>query len=187
MSTIDIILLIPLAWGAFMGFRKGLVLELASLVGLILGIYGAIKFSGFTADKLIQYVDITQEWLGLLSFLVTFILIILVVFILARILDKTLKAVALGLVNRLLGLLFGALKFALIVSTAMYFFQNLNTKFQFTDDNFTEESVLWEPLQKVVTPFRELLEDFEISKVKEKAQEIKTDLKEKAKDLKLSD
>lgn len=186
MSTVDIILLIPLAWGAFMGFKKGLVLELASLVGLILGIYGAIKFSDFTAEKLIQHVEITQEWLGLLSFLITFIVIVFAIFILARLLDKALKLVALGLVNRLLGLLFGTLKFALIVSTAMYFFQNMNTKFQFTDDNFTEESVLWEPLQKVVTPFRDLLKDFEISKVKEKANEIKTDIKEKAKEISLT-
>ena len=64
MSKIDIILIIPLLWGAFMGFRKGLVLELASLVGLILGIYGAIKFCDFTAEKLIEYVEVSEEWPG---------------------------------------------------------------------------------------------------------------------------
>ena len=81
MSQIDIILIIPLLWGAVMGFKKGLVLELASLVGLVLGIYGAIKFSDYTAEKLKQYVEITQEWLGLISFLVTFVLIVFAVFL----------------------------------------------------------------------------------------------------------
>lgn len=187
MSKVDIILLIPIAWGAFMGFRKGLVLELASLVGLVLGIYGAIKFSDFTAEKLVQHVEITQEWLGLLSFLITFIIIVFAVFILARLLDKALKLVALGTVNRLLGLLFGALKFAIIVSTAMYFFQNINAKFQFTEESFTQESVLWSPLQQVVSPFKELLQDFEISTVEEKANEITNDLKEKAREIELDD
>ncbi len=183
MSTIDIILLIPLAWGAFNGFRKGLILELASLVGLILGIYGAIKFSDFTAEKLTNHIDVTQEWLGLVSFLITFIAIVIAVFILARILDKTLKLIALGFVNRLLGLLFGTLKFALIVSTGMYFFQNLNTKFEFTQKGFEEESILWQPIQSIVSPFKELLENFEISSAKEKATEIQQELEEKAEEL----
>ncbi|MBL4710120.1 MAG: CvpA family protein [Flavobacteriales bacterium] len=172
MSKIDIILIIPLLWGAFMGFRKGLVLELASLVGLILGIYGAIKFSDFTAEKLTKYVDVSQDWLGLMSFLITFIIIVFVVFIFAKILDKTLKMVALGLVNRILGLVFGTLKFALILSTFLYFFENTNNKFDFVEADFAQESILWEPMQQVTAPFKTLLEEFEVEKVKEKATEL---------------
>lgn len=167
MSKIDIILIIPLLWGAFMGFRKGLILELASLVGLILGIYGAIKLSGFTAEKLTEYFNVTTEWLGLISFLITFIGIVFAVFLFAKILDKTLKLVALGFVNRLLGLLFGVLKYALIVSTLLYFFENINKKFSLTEDDFMAESILWEPMKTAIAPFKELLEDFEIEKLKE--------------------
>lgn len=172
MSKIDIILIIPLIWGAFMGFRKGLILELASLVGLILGIYGAIRFSDYTAKKLIEYVDVTQEWLGLISFLVTFVLIVFAVFLFARILDKALKLVALGLINRLLGLLFGLLKYALILSTLLYFFENINTKFQLTETNYREKSLLWEPMEMLVAPFQQMLTDFEIDKVKEEADQL---------------
>lgn len=172
MSKIDIILIIPLLWGAFMGFRKGLVLELASFVGLILGIYGAIKLSDFTAEKLTEYVEVSREWLGLLSFLITFILIVFSVFILAKILDKTLKMVALGLVNRLLGLVFGVLKYALILSVLLYFFENTNRKFGFVESDFAKESILWKPMEKVTAPFKTLLEEFEVDKVKEKAIEL---------------
>lgn len=178
MNKVDIVLLIPLLWGAFMGFRKGLVLELASLVGLILGIYGAIKFSGFTAEKLTEFVEVSEEWLGLLSFLITFIGIVFAVFIFARILDRTLKMVALGFVNRLLGLVFGLLKYALIVSTLMYFFENMNKKFKLTEDDFIEKSVLWEPLKTAIAPFKTLLEDFEIDKDPIKQLEENNPLKE---------
>lgn len=183
MNQLDIILIIPLLWGAVMGFKKGLVLELASLVGLIFGIYGAIKFSDYTADKLIQYVDITQQWLGLISFLVTFVAIVFGIFLLARILNKALKLVALGTVNRILGLVFGTLKFALIISTALYFFENINRKFEFVEKDFAQESLLYEPIKLATAPFQELMEDFEISKVKEKANEIKNTVEEKAEDL----
>ncbi|MFT7085998.1 MAG: membrane protein required for colicin V production [Vicingaceae bacterium] len=183
MSQIDIILIIPLLWGAIMGFKKGLVLELASLVGLVLGIYGAIKFSDYTAEKLIQYVDITQEWLGLISFLVTFVLIVFAVFLAARLLNKALKLVALGFVNRVLGLLFGSLKFAIIISTVLYFFENMNKKFDFVSTDYAEESILYQPIKLATQPFKELLEDFEISKVKEKANDLKNGIEEKVDDL----
>lgn len=183
MSQIDIILIIPLLWGAVMGFKKGLVLELASLVGLILGIYGAIKFSDYTAEKLTQYVDITQEWLGLISFLVTFIGIVFGVFLLAKILNKALKLVALGTVNRILGLLFGTIKFALIVSIGLYLFENMNRKFEFVEKDFAKESLLYEPIKLATAPFKELMEDFEISKVKEKANDFKNSVEKKVEDL----
>ena len=38
MSTFDFFLAIPIAYGAFQGFRKGLLLELVSLVALVLAI-----------------------------------------------------------------------------------------------------------------------------------------------------
>ena len=183
MSQIDIILIIPLLWGAVMGFKKGLILELASLVGLILGIYGAIKFSDYTAEKLAQYVEITQEWLGLISFLVTFIAIVFGVFLLAKILNKALKLVALGTVNRILGLLFGTLKFALIVSIGLYFFENMNRKFEVVEKDFAKESMLYEPIKLATAPFKELMEDFEISKVKEKANDFKNSVEKKVEDL----
>ena len=183
MSQIDIILIIPLLWGAVMGFKKGLVLELASLVGLILGIYGAIKFSDYTAEKLVQFVDITQEWLGLISFLVTFVGIVLGVFLAARILNKALKLVALGTANRVLGLAFGTLKFALIISTALYFFENINRKFDFVEQDFAEQSLLYESIKLTTAPFKELMEDFEISAVQEKANDFKNTVEEKVEEL----
>lgn len=172
MGKIDIILAIPLLWGAFMGFKKGLILELASLVGLILGIYGAIKFSDFTAEKLVEYVSISQEWVGLISFLVTFIVIVFSVFLFAKILDKALKLVALGMVNRLLGLLFGVLKYALILSVLLYFFETLNRQFNFVEEPKEKKSLLYEPLLKVTMPFKSLMENFEIDEVKKEAEKL---------------
>ena len=61
---LDIILAIPLIWGAFMGFKKGLILELASIVALVLGIYGAVKFSDLTADYLNSYFEISSNWIS---------------------------------------------------------------------------------------------------------------------------
>ena len=56
MNYIDIFLLVPLLWGAFKGFKKGLIIEVVSLIALGLGIWGGVHFSDFSttflADKL---------------------------------------------------------------------------------------------------------------------------------------
>ncbi|MCB0383139.1 MAG: CvpA family protein, partial [Psychroserpens sp.] len=49
MAIIDIILGALLLFGLIRGFLKGLFVEVASLVALIAGVYGAIHFSNFAA------------------------------------------------------------------------------------------------------------------------------------------
>lgn len=163
LEYIDIILLIPLIWGAFIGFKKGLVLELASLVGLILGVYGSLKFSSFTSEKLQEHFEINPDWIGMISFIVTFLIIVFAVFILAKIIDKALKIVALGLINRLLGLLFGLTKYALILSCLLFLFENINSKYHLVDNEFKRDSYLYEPIQLTAKPLSGLFEEVSFS------------------------
>ena len=48
---LDIIFLILFGWAAYNGFKKGFILQVASLAALFLGIYGAIKFSGIISNN----------------------------------------------------------------------------------------------------------------------------------------
>ena len=50
MNSIDIILGIILIYAFYRGIRKGFFATLASLIGLIVGVYGAIHFSYFAAN-----------------------------------------------------------------------------------------------------------------------------------------
>ena len=52
MNTIDIIIGLILIFGTVKGFLRGLFIEVTTLVGLVLGIYGAIHFSYFLGDFL---------------------------------------------------------------------------------------------------------------------------------------
>lgn len=145
LSYLDLFICLPLVWGGYRGFKKGLILELASLIALFLGTYGAFKFSDLTANYLGQYVSVEPKWLGLLSFILTFIAIILLVHLLAKMLDKMLKAVALGFVNRLLGLVFGLLKYALVISLILLLFAFVNDRFELVENTVFEKSLLYGP------------------------------------------
>ena len=79
MNYLDIIIAVLLVVFGIGGWRKGIIIEAATLLGLGLGLYGAFHFSDFTADKLVQYVEIDPKYLHLISFVVTFIVVALVV------------------------------------------------------------------------------------------------------------
>ena len=71
----DLIFLTILVWAAYRGFSKGLVLQAATLAALILGIFGAVRFSGFTSNLIISHTSINGQYMHLISFALTFAII----------------------------------------------------------------------------------------------------------------
>jgi len=143
MNYLDIIILAIVAWSLFRGFKNGLFIEMASVAALVLGIWGSIHFSGFTETKLVEYFDLQTQHLGLIAFIVTFILIVVLVHFLANALDKLLKAVALGFVVRILGMVFAVLKAVLIMSIVLLVLSSIDRNSKLITTEQKEESVLY--------------------------------------------
>ncbi len=123
MNWIDLIIVVILIIATVRGFTDGFVREVASLAALILGIWGAIKFSSFTAGKLYEWFDMTGQYVGIIAFLITFGVIVVIIHFIGIIADKIVDAVSLGFLNRILGMVFGLFKSVLILSV---FFVILN-------------------------------------------------------------
>lgn len=151
MNIVDIIICIPLAWGLYKGFTKGLVIEIASLASLALAIYGGIKFSDYISTLLVEKFGWQTAFLPLISFVLIFIAIIIVVFTLAKLLERLLKLTALSPVNKLLGAVFGALKFGLIISVLLVIINSIDQKIQIVSDETKEQSLLYAPVLKLST------------------------------------
>jgi len=147
MNYIDIILAILLALAAISGFRKGLVAEIASLAALILGIWGAIRFSYVTSDFLTGYFDISPQYLSIISFVVTFIVIVILVHIIGKATKKILEAVMLGFLNKLAGLIFGVLKAALILSIILVLFDKIDEDVHILPQKTKDNSQMYEPIR----------------------------------------
>lgn len=120
MNILDIIILVPLLFAAWSGYRKGFVIEIASLAALILGIYAAINFSFYAAGLLEQNFELSERWVNIIAFIVTFIVVVFVIYLIGRIIEKFIDILMLGFVNRLFGLVFGVLKWAFILSVLIY-------------------------------------------------------------------
>lgn len=145
MNYIDIIILLFLLFGAFRGFSKGLVIEVATLAGLILGVYISIRYSPYTEGILRDFMNITSEYISYIALAVTFIVVVVGVYILGKLLTKLVDIISLGLVNKLLGTLFGVTKYFIIVCVLLMIVDALNEKFQFISEETIQKSLLFQP------------------------------------------
>jgi membrane protein required for colicin V production len=146
MNWIDATIVIILILSMVSGFINGLVKEAASLAALILGIWGAIKFSTFTASKLYDYFDMTGQYVGVIAFLVTFGIIVVIIHFIGIIVDRIVNAVALGFLNRILGIAFGLLKSILIMSVVFVILNALDARRPFLPKARIEESRFYNPI-----------------------------------------
>ena len=149
MSIIDIILAGLILFGFIRGLFKGLFVEIASLLALVLGIYGAIHFSFFAADLLDSKVDWNEKTLNIVAFAITFVIIVLAISLAGKALTKLADFAALGLLNKLLGGVFGGLKIGLILSILLIVFSKMNNTLPFLQKEDLEKSVLYEPVKSL--------------------------------------
>ena len=149
MSFIDIILGGLILYGLVKGLMKGIFVEIASLIALIAGIYGAIHFSYFAGDFLSTKVDWDEKYINLTAFAITFVGIVVGVSLAGRFLTKIADFAALGVLNKILGAAFGALKFAVILGAVLVFFDKTNNTIEFIKKETIEKSVLYKPVKDI--------------------------------------
>jgi len=70
MNYLDLFFLIPILWGAYKGFSKGLIITIASLLALVIGVWGGLKFSNFTSGYLVDWFNISGDYLPIISLIV---------------------------------------------------------------------------------------------------------------------
>lgn len=149
MNWIDFVIIVLLVFGLVRGFTDGLIKELASLLALILGIWGAIKFSTFTAGKLYDYFDMTGRYVGIIAFLITFIIIVIIIHFIGILADKFIDTLSLGFLNRLLGMVFGIFKTALILSVIFVVLNAIHAKRPFLPVDTIERSKFYNPIADI--------------------------------------
>jgi len=146
MLLFDIIAGVFLLLFLLKGLKNGFVIELASLAALVFGIIAAVKFSAVTAIWLSGFME--SRYLSVLAFVVVFIVVVIAVHIIAHTIDKLMKAIALGWVNRLIGALFGLLKAAFLVSALILLLDSFGLGQKIFSSQTRQDSFLFEPLHK---------------------------------------
>jgi len=161
-NWLDIILIVPVAWLAYKGFKKGLIIEIFSLLALLAGIYGGIHFSDFTTGILTEDFKFTSEFMPVISFGMTFILIVVLVYYVGKLLEKVIKMMALSIVNKISGSLFGILKAFLLLSLLLVLVDAIDHRTHFLPEYQVNNSLMYKPIKGLCAQIFPMIEDSEI-------------------------
>ena len=124
MNYLDIIIAIILFLFGWKGLRKGLIIEVVTLLAFGVGIYGAMHFSDFTAAHLQDFMEVKPQYLNTVAFVLTFIILVVLVNLIGRLISKWVKSMNLGFFDKLGGFLFGILKGVLLCSVLLMVLNN---------------------------------------------------------------
>jgi membrane protein required for colicin V production len=149
LKTLDIILLIPLVFGAYLGFKKGLLLEIVSFLAFFLAIIGAFKLADFGQELLSPYFQNWEKALPIISFLFLFIGILLLVNMIGKIAKKIIDMTLLGGLDNFAGALLGLLKWAFGVSLILWLATSIDMELT---PNMTDETYIY-PIVASIAPF----------------------------------
>ncbi|MFA9388235.1 MAG: CvpA family protein [Prolixibacteraceae bacterium] len=149
MNYIDYIIVILVVISAIKGATKGLIYELASLLALIGGLWGAIKFSHATKTFLIERLDFNNNYIHIIAFVITFVIIIVLVHLIAKAIEKALESVSLGVANRILGFVFAGFKTLFILGILMILVEKIDESLPFIPENDVQESKFYQPIRAI--------------------------------------
>jgi len=121
MNGLDIFIIIVVSFGIIRGFFRGFIKEVASIVGVIAGFYGAYTYYKELAGYLTPWVsnwgvNNWETYGNIASFFLLFFAIVTLAAMIANIIRFLLKIVFLRWVDKLFGIIFGAIKGVLVAS-----------------------------------------------------------------------
>ena len=151
MNFIDIIIIILVLLAAFKGFSRGLIKELVSLISLIAGVYIASNSSVYIEKYLNYNFPKIEEYNTIISFVLVFLIIYLSLKLAGIIIHKFVKIIQLNLINKILGLLFGASKTLIIIAFILFELHHLEQSFStIIPKNQKEESKLYSLVVEII-------------------------------------
>lgn len=116
MFWIDILTIIVALLLIYKSYQQGLLNSAVRLIGLILGIVIAANLGSWAGDMLSLQFNWAQQISDIVGYILIFLIVILLVQVLGFLLRSFIHAIKLGWLDRIGGLLFGALKAAIIMS-----------------------------------------------------------------------
>ncbi len=149
MTVIDIVLVALIGFGAAKGLYRGLLIEVASLLAIFIGAYGAARFSNYAGALIAKNFDWPENTVSITAFIITFLTIFFAISFFGKALTKLASFASLGTLNKILGGFFGGLKAAVLISLVLMVFDTLNTSLPIVSQGSIAESAFYNPVQAI--------------------------------------
>lgn len=156
MTILDILLLIPLGWLVFLGWRKGVIREAATLAGIVAGIWAAVNLSKLVANLL----GLTGTSAILIAFFITFVGALVLTYLLGRSIERLVKSAHLSLANKIGGATLGMAKALCILAVILNGIVLLDKNEELINRETREKSLLYTPVYTTGNLLISSLKDF---------------------------
>lgn len=140
MNALDLILIFPLIWAGFRGFKNGLITEVVSIAALVGGIYLALHYT----DSIAQYIH--NDAAQLIACALIFGGVLLGGY-LGGLLAKKITAIP-DLLDKILGIVLGVAKVLVLCSLLLIGLKAIDVKNVILTDKVTENSLLYPYMEK---------------------------------------
>ena len=114
---IDIPVLALVLFGIYRGLRSGIIMQVASLLGLIVGIWAGFRLAFIFANYYKNNFHLPEKAIPVAAFLTAFVLALLAVIFAGKLLKTVLEKTKLSMPDKAAGALFGAMKMAFLSGT----------------------------------------------------------------------
>jgi len=131
MNFIDVLIIVPLAYAGYKGFKHGLIIEVFTLLALFVGLYAGIHFSDFIALKLKEVFSWDSPYAPTVCFTMIFLGIGAMVYFAGVTIQKMVKVVNLSPLDKFFGVFFAILKMTYIVSVVLVLIESYDEKGSF--------------------------------------------------------
>jgi membrane protein required for colicin V production len=158
-NIIDVAIVVLAFMGAVVGSARGFAMEFSARAGFLIGIIIALFFTRLGASMIMENFDLPIIWSTLIAFVVLFIVGYAAMMLIGTLLDKTLDALMLDWLDRLLGFFLGIAETLVVVAFVIYLLQ-MQSVVDMTP--YFSNSVIFENILKPIAPkslelFKELL------------------------------
>ena len=151
MNWLDVFILLPLLVGLVRGLMRGLISEIIAFVVVILGVLGSRFAAPSVSMCLLQWFQWPEGVCDIVAYALIFLAIAILLSIAAKLLTRLLRAFHLGWANRLLGGLFGVLKYGIIVLFAIFVMDKTDEAFHWQENEpVVKTSILYPHAVKAV-------------------------------------
>lgn len=145
MNIIDIIIILPLIYALWHGYRKGVIVQLSGIVGIIIGVYIAYRW----CDDIAKFIGIKGEYASEITFTIIIIVVLILLVMLGRGLSKLVDLGGLGGINKVAGAVLSLAKVGLVVSLLLVAFDAVNLESKWVKEQTIRKSVLYQPVKSV--------------------------------------
>jgi membrane protein required for colicin V production len=119
MEILDLIILMPLIYGAYKGYKRGFIMSLFLLLAVVVGLYAAFHFTDLIVSYGKEHFAWKSSYIAPVTFLSLFLVVGAGIYFGGKVLESVIKLAKLSILNSLAGALLGLLQWTYFVGSLL--------------------------------------------------------------------